>query len=164
MIAAQSTAPAREPSNDESANNTKYILKEEPKGAMGVIDAREKAKDKGDVVVIGRIGGRKNPWIKGTAAFSIVDSSLKACSERPGDTCPTPWDFCCEVDLPKQTVFVTVVDEKTGQTLKQDARESLKLHELQTVVVQGKARRDKNGNMMIAASKVYVRPDKEAAK
>jgi hypothetical protein len=66
--------------------------------------------------------------------------------------------------LPKETLFVTIVDEKTGQTLKQDAREQLKLHELQTVVVQGKARRDKNGNVSIAASKVFVRPDKKVAK
>jgi hypothetical protein len=162
LLLMQGGIRAVEAGKDEAAAGGKYILKEEPKDAMGVIDAREKAKDKGDVVVVGRIGGRKNPWVKGAAAFSIVDNSLKACSERPGDTCPTPWDFCCEADLPKQTLFVTILDEKTGQTLKQDARESLKLRELQTVVVQGKARRDKNGNVTIAASKVFIRPDKEA--
>src|SRR6478752_5981903 len=164
VLAGQSAAPAREPNNDDSANNSKYILKEEPKDAMGVIDAREKAKDKDDVVVVGRIGGRKNPWVKGAAAFSIVDPSLKACSERPGDTCPTPWDYCCEADLSKATVFVTVVDDKTGKTLKEDAREALKLRELDTVVVKGKAQRDKKGNLTIAASKLFVRPADEAQK
>jgi hypothetical protein len=163
VLAAHDEAMALETSKD-SSTRSKFILKEEPKDAIGVVDARAKAKDKGEVVVVGRIGGRKNPWVKGAAAFSIVDTSLKACNERPGDTCPTPWDFCCEANLPKQTVFVTVVDEKTGQTLREDARESLKLHELDTVVVQGKARRDKKGNITIAASKVFVRPDKEATK
>jgi hypothetical protein len=163
-ILMQAGAIAREASRDDSTAGSKYVLKEEPKDATSVIATRAKAKDKGDVVVVGRIGGRKNPWVKGAAAFSIVDTSLKACNERPGDTCTTPWDYCCEGNLPKQTLFVTILDEKTGQTLKQDARESLKLHELQTVVVQGKARRDKNGNVTIAASKVYIRPDKEAAK
>ncbi len=156
-------ATARAASKDESSAS-KVLLKEEPKTPMSVVDARAKAKDKDDVTVVGRIGGRKNPWVKGAAVFSIVDTSLKACNARPGDTCPTPWDFCCEANLPKQTLLVMIVDDKSGQTLKEDARESLKLHELQTVVVQGKARRDKNGNVIIAASKLYVRPDKEAAK
>ena len=148
----------------DSAVHDKYFLNEEPKDAQTVIDTREKAKDKDDVVVVGRIGGRKNPWVKGAAAFSIVDPSLKACSERPGDTCPTPWDYCCEADLSKATVFVTVVDDKTGKTLKEDAREALKLRELDTVVVKGKAQRDKKGNLTIAASKLFVRPADEAQK
>ena len=148
----------------DSAVHDKYVLSEEPKDAQTVLDTREKAKDKDDVVVVGRIGGRKNPWVKGAAAFSIVDPSLKACNERPGDTCPTPWDYCCEADLSKATVFVTVVDDKTGKTLKEDAREALKLHELDTVVVEGKAQRDKKGNLTIAASKLFVRPANEAQK
>jgi hypothetical protein len=149
---------------NDSASRDKYLLKEEPKDAVEVLATREKAQDKDDVVVVGRIGGRTNPWVKGAAAFSIVDSSLKACNERPGDTCPTPWDFCCEADLGKATLFVTILDEATGKTLKADAREILKLKELQTVVVKGKARRDKQGNVTVAASQIFVRPDKEAAK
>jgi hypothetical protein len=160
----QNAVMAVEAEKDKAQPREKYVVKEEPKGAANVIATRAKAKDKEDVVVVGRIGGRKSPWVKGAAAFSIGDTSLKACNELPGDTCPTPWDYCCEANLPKETLFVTIVDEKTGQTLKQDAREQLKLHELQTVVVQGKARRDKNGNVSIAASKIFVRPDKKAAK
>jgi hypothetical protein len=148
----------------DSAVRDKYVLNEEPKDAQPVLTAREKAKDKDDVIVVGRIGGRKNPWVKGAAAFSIVDPSLKACNERPGDTCDTPWDYCCEADLSKATVFVTVVDPKTGKTLKQDARDALKLKELDTVIVEGKAQRDKKGNLTIAASKLFVRPAQEAQK
>jgi hypothetical protein len=159
-----SVVRAGEDTKSDSSIRDRYVLKEEPKDAANVLATREKAQDKDDVVVVGRIGGRQNPWVKGAAAFSIVDTSLTACNERPGDTCPTPWDYCCEADLPKATLFVTVVDEKTGQTVKQDAREALKLHELDTVVVEGKARRDKKGNITIAASKLYVRPAKEAVK
>src|SRR4029078_4558473 len=86
-------------SKSDSAVHDKYIVTEEPKDAQTVLDTREKAKDKDDVVVVGRIGGRKNPWVKGAAAFSIVDPSLKACNERPGDTCHTPWDYCCQDDI-----------------------------------------------------------------
>jgi len=149
---------------EDSAILDKYLLKEEPRTAADVIVTREKAEDKADVVVVGRIGGRENPWVKGSAAFSIVDVSLKPCNEIEGDTCETPWDYCCEADLPKKTLFVTIIDEKTGKTLKQDARDALKLKELQTLVVQGTARRDSEGNVTLAASHIFVRPDKEAAK
>lgn len=164
LVALQQAVLVAAETEGDSSTRGKYILTKEPKGAATVLATREKAKDKDDVVVVGRIGGRKSPWVKGAAAFSIVDTSLKACSERPGDTCPTPWDYCCEANLPKATVFVTVVDEKTGKTLKEDAREALKLHELDTVVVEGKAMRDKKGNLTIAASKLYVRPTQEAHK
>ena len=100
----------------DSAIRDKYILKEEPKDAADVIATREKTKDKDDVVVVGKIGGRENPWIKGTAAFLIVDLSLKACNERPGDTCKTPWDYCCEADLPKATLFVTILVRKPAKS------------------------------------------------
>jgi hypothetical protein len=163
-LLAQAVAFAIEDSKDDSTIRDKYVLKEEPKDAVDVLATREKAKDKDDVVVVGRIGGRKNPWVKGAAAFSIVDASLKPCNALPGDTCPTPWDYCCEADLGKATLFVTILDEKTGQTLKQDARDTLKLKELETVVVKGKARRDKNGNVTIAASQLFVRPEKESVK
>lgn len=137
-----------------------YLLSAEPSGAMDVLALRADAKDQQDVVVIGRIGGRLDPWIKGTAAFPIVDRSLRACSEIEGDTCPTPWDFCCESNLPAATVLVKLVDE-TGKTIKQDPRTLLDVKELQTVVVQGKVRRDKDGNITVLASHLHVRPDQQ---
>jgi hypothetical protein len=137
-----------------------YMLEKAPKKAEDVSATRKDAKDQQAVVVVGRVGGRTNPWVKGAAAFSIVDRSLKACSERPGDTCPTPWDFCCEADLAKSTVLVMVQDAD-GKLVKKDARELLGLKELDTVYVEGKAKRDKTGNVTILASKFYVARDKD---
>ena len=114
------------------------------------------------MVVVGRVGGRKSPWVKNAAAFSIVDRSMKACNERPGDTCPTPWDFCCEADLPKSTLLVLVQDAD-GKLIKKDARELLGLKELDTVFIQGKAKRDKTGNVTLVAAKFFV-ADKEQPK
>src|SRR5687767_11941810 len=88
-----------------------FLLTEEPSGAIDVLAARKDAKDQQDVVVVGRIGGRPNPWIEGMAAFPIVDRSLKPCSEIEGDTCATPWDYCCEPQLPQATALVTLVDD-----------------------------------------------------
>jgi hypothetical protein len=140
-----------------------YLLKEEPKDAKEVKQVKEKAKNGDEVIIVGRIGGRRNPWVKGAAAFSIVDTSLKSCDQIPGDNCPTPWDYCCEADINKSAVFVTFVDDQ-GKIIKKDARQLLKVKELQTVVIQGKVKRDKTDNVSILASKLYVRNDKRADK
>ena len=55
-------------------------------------------------------------------------------------------------------MLVMFVDE-TGTIVRKDAREMLGVKELDTVVVQGKARRDKAGNVVILASKLYVHTD-----
>lgn len=140
-----------------AVDGSKYLLTSEPAGAANVIAARESAKDDEEVVVVGRIGGSEDPWVAGRAAFSIVDPSLKACSDIPGDTCEKPWDYCCETDkLPKATAFVKVVDEK-GEPVKADSRQLWDLKELQTVVIRGKAKRDEAGNLTVLANGVYVR-------
>lgn len=148
---------------EESAGE-EYKLAEQPKDAADVKAVRDEAKDQDDVTVVGRIGGRVNPWIKGAAAFSIVDRSLTPCNEIEGDTCKTPWDYCCESDLAQATVLVMFVDAD-GKLVKQDARELLGVKELDTLFIEGKAKRDKQGNVTIMASKVFVpEGDRETTK
>lgn len=139
------------------------LLKDEPKGAVDVLALKKDAQDEQEIVVIGRIGGRKNPWIKGMAAFPIVDRSLTPCNEREGDACKYPWDYCCESNLPQATVLVKFVDEN-GKIIKHDPRTYFDVKELQTVVVKGKTQRDKSGNVSILASQIHVRPDKQVTK
>ena len=146
------------PAADSAAvDGSAYLLNEEPAGAQEVIAARESAADGDDVAVVGRIGGGKNPWVEGQAAFTLVDNSLKACSDIPGDKCPVPWDYCCETPkLPTSTALVKVVDDN-GDLVKADARKLLGVTELSTVVVEGKAQRDEEGNMTVLARHVYVK-------
>lgn len=155
---ARTDSPSKENGQRKQAANTdhKYLLGEEPAGAKGVLDVKKQAKDGDEVVLVGRIGGA-NPFT-GRAAFTIVDMSLKSCSDREGDNCATPWDFCCEApdDLAKATVLVKFVDEN-GKTLTQDAKESMGLKELQTVVVRGIARRADGGAFTIVGSGLFVR-------
>jgi hypothetical protein len=155
--ARDASPPASAASDASSAvDGSKYLLAAAPDAAQEVVQARESAKDDQDVVVIGRIGGSKDPWIAGRAAFSIVDRSLKPCSDTPGDTCPKPWDYCCQTDkLPTATALVKIVDDR-GQLVKAEARELLGVKELSTVVVKGKARRDDAGNLTVLAVGVYV--------
>lgn len=141
----------------ESETITEVLLTSEPAGAQEVIQTRKSAKNDEEVVLVGRIGGSENPWIDGRAAFSIVDNSLKACSDKPGDGCDKPWDYCCETDkLPTAMALIKVVDEE-GKLINTDARKLFNLKELQTVVVKGKTQRDDAGNLTILASGIFVR-------
>ncbi len=145
-------------SPDDSAAGAKYVLDTEPKDAQDVIGAKDNAKDDEPIVVVGRIGGSADPWVEGKAAFSIVDCSLKACSDIEGDQCSIPWDYCCETDkLPGATALVKLVDD-SGKVLATDARKLLQVKELQTIVVRGTAKRDKQGNLTVIADGVFVRP------
>lgn len=133
------------------------LLVSEPAGADEVIAVREQASDGDDVVIVGRIGGSENPWIEGRAAFSIVDNSLKACSDIEGDSCPMPWDYCCETSrLADASALVKVVDAE-GTLIAGDAKQLLGVRELSTVVAKGKAQRDEAGNLTVLASAIYVR-------
>lgn len=142
-----------------SVDGSKYLLGAEPDGAQDVIAVRKSAQNDDEIVVVGRIGGRENPWVDGLAVFTIVDPSLEACSDIPGDNCEKPWDYCCCAPdkLAASTALVQVVDE-TGQPVAQGAKELLAVKELDTVVVKGKASRDEEGNLEVLASGLYVRP------
>ena len=142
---------------EASIDGSRFLLNEEPAEAATVIEAREDSEDGQDVVLVGRIGGSVNPWVEGRAAFSIVDPTLKACSDIPGDECKKPWDYCCETHkLPASTAFVKFVGDD-GRPLSADARELLNLKELQTAVVRGKAKRDEAGNLTVLADGLFVR-------
>jgi hypothetical protein len=154
--ASTATPPAATP--QAAADKGRFLLAAEPAGAKGVRDARKDTKDGDDVVIVGRIGGEKKPWVEGRAAFWVVDSSFKACNEKDDDGCKTPWDFCCDDtdELHKGMATVKVVDDQ-GKTVAVDARELLGVKELQTVVVKGKAKRDEQGNLTVLASGLFVR-------
>lgn len=154
-----STRPTSNAPVPPSIDGSQFLLTSEPEESKDVIYVRENANDGDDIVIVGRIGGSENPWIDGRAAFSIVDGSLQACSDIPGDLCEKPWDYCCETPkLPAATALVKVVDE-VGEVVKADAKGLLNVEELSTVVIKGKAKRDDAGNLTVLASGVYVKKE-----
>jgi hypothetical protein len=82
-----------DPKASEEAR-AKYILASEPAGAKGVKEVKQHAKDGDEVVIVGRIGGSKEPFTKGRVSFTIVDPSFVPCSEKGEEDSETPWDFC----------------------------------------------------------------------
>ena len=153
----QAPAPSATVSTVASKAGAQYLLAAEPQAAKSILQVREESKQGDEVVLVGRIGGDVNPWVEGRAAFSLVDLSAKACSDIAGDSCPTPWDYCCETDkLVKGKTLIKLVGDD-GQPVATDARELLGVKELDTLVVQGQAQRDDSGNLTILASKIFVR-------
>jgi hypothetical protein len=154
----RSSAPAAGGASAPSPVAGKFVLSDEPADAKTVIEVREAAKDGDEVTIVGRIGGDVEPFVKDRAAFVIVDPTRKACSDIPGDNCPTPWDYCCDSDgLDKAKATIKFVDDQ-GQTVATDARKLLGVKELQRVTIRGQAKRDEAGNLTVLASGIYVKP------
>jgi hypothetical protein len=44
--------------------------------------------------------------------FILGDDSLETCDEKHGDSCPTPWDACCEdrQKIVASTISVQIID------------------------------------------------------
>lgn len=138
-------------------DGTPYLLTSQPADPLEVKELLGQAKDGDQVMVIGRIGGEKDPWVEGLAMFNLVDSSLVPCNEIPGDKCPFPWDYCCDPNVAASRTLVEIVD-KNGKTVAEDARRLLSVTELQTIVVKGTARKDGDGNVTLIATGIFVKP------
>lgn len=139
-----------------TVDKSKYVLAEEPGDAVGVIVAREETEDQDEIVLLGRIGGRENPWIEGRAAFMVIDASMTVVADGDesdeGEIC---LDDCCASLLKDSTMLVKVVNGQ-GRTLAIDARELLSVNENDIVVVKGKVERDEDRHSVVATG-VYVR-------
>lgn len=137
---------------------SRYILAEEPAGAMGVIEAREKAQNDEPVVLVARIGGSKTPWIDGRAAFMVIDAGMTLVADGTdsgeGEIC---LDSCCASLLTDCTTLVKIVDAD-GQVVPVDARQMLKADVNDMIVIRGKINRDNDqGSFAVLADGVHVR-------
>ena len=105
------------------------------------IPALRTAVQPGDVVVIeAKVMGTEAPFVDGRALVVVGDEgTLTSCNLlRPGDTCETPWDVCCEdaEAIGAGTATIQVVDGE-GRVLKTDLRGVNGLVELSRVRVAG---------------------------
>jgi hypothetical protein len=117
------------------------------------VDFKEQAKAGETVSVIGRVGGGVKPWIEGRAAFLLVDTGAPI--PNHGSTCGPECQHCAQ-ELAFATMVVKFVDEN-GKTLPVDSRQLLGVKEEETVVVQGVASRDDQGNVALMASGIFIK-------
>ena len=128
-----------------------------PADAKGVIELKGAAKDGDEVVIRGVVGGTEDPVAANQAIVTLVDAGVTTCDKMEGDTCKTPWDACCEKDLPAKTATVQVVGAD-GKPLK-GSLASAGVKPLKQVVVAGKARVPADGKaLVIEATKIHVVP------
>jgi hypothetical protein len=146
----------------DNANSTpseptgkEYLASTEPAQSTPVGEARINAKDGDKVTLLGHIGGSKEPFVEGLAAFTIVDPKVPYCADEEG--CPTPWDYCCTQDQVKDNIATIKVVNNEGKVVAEDARKLLGVKELSLVVIDGTAKRDEQGNMTLLANKVFVK-------
>lgn len=141
-----------------SQSTSAFLVASEPAGAMPVGEARAKSEDGQEITLVGLIGGSSDPFVEGLAAFTIVDPKVPYCAAEEG--CPTPWDYCCQTDAVKDNIATIKLVDESGKPVASSARDLLNVKELSTVVVKGKAKRDEQGNLSVAANQVFVRSGK----
>lgn len=146
-------------SNNENKATTspldKLIVSIEPTPTSNVIETKSKVKDGEEVIVHGRV----KDFVKGYAVFTIADTSMKACVDNPEESCPTPWDYCCNPKEKIQKSVATVQLTSDGTTpIKTEIEGFRGLQRLSSyVTVKGKAKRDEAGNLTIIASNLFIK-------
>jgi hypothetical protein len=131
-----------------------------PEGALGVREAKAQAAVGKDVVIRGRVGGRREPFTKSSAVFLLADQALPVCGEvNPNDGCKTPWDYCCEpADVIAANTATIQVVGADSRPLAISVRGVHDLEPMAEVVVVGKvAQRSDDGVLVVNATGLYVR-------
>ena len=113
-----------------------WILTSAPTGDVGILAAKDTATEGDTLVLRGRIGGRMEPLSDDSPVFTIVDLALPHCGEKAHDSCPTPWDYCCDTPetITAHSATVQLVDAE-GRTI--DTGAGLTLDPLDEVIVVG---------------------------
>lgn len=81
------------PAGTTGGADTSWLLAAMPEGAVPVSAAKKTAREGDEVVIRGRIGGRRDPMSTDVAIFVMMDPAVPHCKV---DACKAPWDYCCE--------------------------------------------------------------------
>ena len=138
-----------------SPTGAQYLTDVEPANSTPVGDARQSAQDGDSVSLVGHIGGSSEPFVDGIAAFTIVDTKVSYCP--PEENCPKPWDYCCTQNEVKDNIATIKIVNEQGNPVMEHAKQLPGVKELSLVVVEGKAKRDDQGNLSVLASKVFIK-------
>lgn len=149
--------PASQPGASDSGLPGGLWLASEPADARPVGEIKKKAAAGQNVVVFGRIGGSRDPFVSGRAMFTLADRSLPSCTEKHGPGCETPWDYCCE---PKENVLANTITVQVvgadGKPLRVALSNVHSLKPLSNVVVTGKVS-SAGVNVVIDTQGIYVK-------
>ena len=116
------------------ATTPTWLLAAMPSGAIPVAEAKQSAREGEQVVVRGRIGGRRDPMNTNVAVFVMIDPAIPHCEIG---ACKTPWDYCCETpeSITSNSATVQLVGD-TGKSMNIDLGKHA-LKPLDEIVVVG---------------------------
>ena len=130
-----------------------------PAGAKSLAEAKSGTSPGDHVVFEARVGGRVEAFVEHRAIFFVADAGLQSCDQIHGESCTTPWDYCCED--PKsllQNIGTVQVVDASGQPLKQSLLSEHGLEPLRTIVVEGTVQQaDTAGNFVVNADRIHVK-------
>ena len=130
-----------------------WLLAEMPADAVPVAEARRTAREGDEVVVRGRIGGRREPMTAGRAVFVMIDPAIPHCELG---RCKAPWDYCCETPDSIATNSATVKLVDVGARLISVDLGEYAIKPLDEVIVVGTVGPRPNENVfVIHATKLY---------
>ena len=116
------------------ATTPTWLVAAMPSGAIPVAEAKQSAREGDQIVVRGRIGGRRDPMNADVAVFVMIDPAIPHCKIG---VCKVPWDYCCETpeSITINSATVQLVGE-TGKPMKIDLGRHA-LEPLDEIVVVG---------------------------
>ncbi|MDX1945566.1 MAG: hypothetical protein SFU86_09155 [Pirellulaceae bacterium] len=142
---------------DLAAEGQRFLLAEEPAGAVSILDFREAGGARSDVVLFGRIGGAE-PAVSTSAAEFVMsdpthspDEPEHACQD---DNCP----FCKgKKKVDTSGTAIVLLTDAAGRVPAVGASRLLPIEPGQLVVVRGAAEVNAIGQLVVRAKGLYVR-------
>lgn len=145
--------------NSDSSALDAYLVKEAHSEVKQISELFAKPDPGTEVVVGGEVMGSMNPFIDGRAMVVLGDpTKLTPCNRRPGDTCQTPWDVCCDLSETIKSSIATIqlVDDE-GKIIKSGLKGVEGIQELSYLTVSGTIAEGSNAeNLLINAKEIYV--------
>ena len=130
-----------------------YLLASSPGEPMPILSALEKS-DGDEVILTGRVSSLE----KGFAAFTLTDDAVPYCGKGEEECgCPTPWDYCCELDAAKAGRMPIEMRDAKGEPV---AAASTGLRLLDLVVVKGTLAKTESGGMMLVVKDGWYREER----
>lgn len=146
------TAPA-------SVELEKYFTDQEPSDAQDIHLARTTAKPGDEITLRGELMGRESVFVEDRAAFVLGDpKKLTSCDKIPGDSCPTPWDACCDSPELKSIGVASIqILGEDGRVLAGNLKGVNGMEELSDIVLKGAVAENSTAeNFIVNAEQIYV--------
>jgi hypothetical protein len=139
-----------------------FVLKNEPRNVLDVVDAKRQVKPGDEVAIRGRVGGSAHPFVDGRAVFTIVGRGPHACSDHDDDHCKTPWDYCCTPrdELRAHSATIQVVDD-AGAPIRSDIKGRHGIRELSDLTILGEVVTVDENVLIVKAKGVYINRNTE---